>query len=88
MEDIQRVFAASKIRLTPDATRYLTDLANDPSMGCLRLAKNLAAMAAAVAKDQPITAAMLRSIQRQRLGRRVAESVEARSEYRARAASA
>lgn len=88
VEDIQRVFAASKIRLTPDATRYLTDVANDPSMGCLRTAKNLVAMAEAVAKGQPITAAMLRDIQRQRLGRRVAESVEMRIEETARAASA
>jgi len=78
VEDIQRVFAASKIRLAPDAVRYLTDMANDPSMGCLRMAKNLVAMAMVAARDQAITADMLRAIQRERLGYRMAEQVEQR----------
>ena len=78
VEDIQRVFAASKIRLLPDAARYLADLANDPSMGCLRMAKNLVAMAMVAAKDQPITAAILRAIQRERLGESAAEQAELR----------
>jgi len=76
VEEIRRVFAASKIRLTPDAERYLAVLANDPALGCLRQAKWLVGMAEVVAKGQPITEAMLKAIQRDRLGRRAAEMVE------------
>ncbi|MEI8194734.1 MAG: AAA family ATPase [Phycisphaerae bacterium] len=83
MAAIQRVLTESKVRFTPDAARYLTDVANDPSLGCLRTVKTLVAMASVAAKDQPITAAILRSIQRERLGQRVAESVELQIEQQA-----
>lgn len=76
LQDIQRVFAASKVRLSPDAGRYLLALANDASFGCLRAAKFLVSMAAIVARGEVITSDLLRSIQRQRLGRRSAELVE------------
>jgi hypothetical protein len=74
--DIQKVFAAQKIRLTPDAGHYLSALASDPSFGCLRNAKFLVALAAYAWPGQPVTAEMLREIQRQRFGKRGAEVVE------------
>ncbi|HUO10076.1 MAG TPA: AAA family ATPase [Phycisphaerae bacterium] len=85
VSDIQKVFSASKLRITPDAARYLMLLANDSSFGCLRAAKNLALMAEMMAKDGPITADLLRTIQRHRLGRRGAELVDAQLEEAAKA---
>lgn len=85
VEDIRRLFAAAKIRLAPDAEHYLTNLANDPSMGCLRAAKNLVAMAETMSRGQPITAALLRTIQRNRLGKTAAATVERQIEERAAA---
>jgi len=79
VEDIRRVFSASKIRLASDAEKFLLDMTNDPSKGCLRAAKFLVGMAVVVANGAPITAEMLRSIQRQRLGSRAAEAAERES---------
>ncbi|HUO07072.1 MAG TPA: AAA family ATPase [Phycisphaerae bacterium] len=79
IEDIRRVFAASKVRLTSDAHGYLLSLANDPGMGCLRIARRLVEMAEVASKGNPVDAEFLRRIQRERLGftmfRRVEETL-------------
>jgi len=86
--DIQKLFAAQKIRLTPDAAEYLSDIASDLSEGCYRWAKFLVSMAQFMAKDGVITAEMLKAIQVQRLGRRVAGLVETKVRDRMLAATA
>jgi len=88
VEDIQKLFAAQKIRLTPDAAEYLSDIASDLSEGCYRWAKFLVSMAQFMAKDGVITAEMLKAIQVQRLGRRVADLVETKVRDRMLAATA
>lgn len=76
VQDIQKFLAGSKIRLSPDATRYLAKLGSDASLGCYRAVKHLVMLAMIYAKDQLITADMLRAIQRERLGKRTAEAVD------------
>ncbi len=74
--DIQKVFASSKMRLTPDAQRYLQMLANAPTLGGLRTCKDLVLMAQKVIADGPIDSQVLRSILSQKFGERVADQAE------------
>lgn len=82
IEDVQRIMAAAKMRITPDAGRFLMALANEPGQGGLRTAYALAQMATAVAGERPIDAALLRNIRRQQLGNRAAELMERQMELR------
>ena len=64
VEDIKRIFARSQLRLTADATEWLSDLANMPDAGGLRACTNALRLAIQIAKAaaQPvaaITAALL-----------------------------
>jgi DNA transposition AAA+ family ATPase len=45
VDEIRKVFGQGKMRLTPDAARYLMRLANLPDSGALRTCKNLVVMA-------------------------------------------
>ncbi|HEX4123565.1 MAG TPA: ATP-binding protein [Tepidisphaeraceae bacterium] len=64
-DEIRRVFAKSKMRLTPDAIRYLMILANIPDSGALGTCRNLVIMATKVNElsgAECLTEAMLRSV--------------------------
>lgn len=74
--DLQKVFAAAKIRLTGDGTSFLQGMANTPGCGGLRACRSLVMKTLKVARDQPIDARMLRSVLRQSMGRVSAEHVE------------
>lgn len=76
VEDIRKVFAGSKIRLTPDGEQFMAMLACQADEGCLRAVKRLAQIAELYAKGAPIDAELLQFIQHQRLGRRASELVE------------
>ncbi len=76
--DLQKVFAAAKIRLTGDGTHFLQGMANTPGCGGLRACRALVMKTLKVAKDQPIDARMLRSVLRQSMGRTSAEQLERR----------
>jgi DNA transposition AAA+ family ATPase len=69
IEDIRKVFAAGKMRLTSDAERYLQMLANTPSFGAFRACDGLVRLAAiCMGGAGTINAACLRSILRDQLG--------------------
>ncbi|HEY1685526.1 MAG TPA: AAA family ATPase [Tepidisphaeraceae bacterium] len=88
IEDIQKMLRASKIRVTPDAERYLHKLANEPRLGGLRACDSLVGFAAEVAGARPIDAAMLHGILSQQLGRRQADPLMGQMESRAVAMAA
>lgn len=82
VEDIQKIFAQSGIRLTPDGIRYLQMLASEFNSGAFRAVVKLVQLTEKFAKGGPIDANMLRQIQVRRLGLRAAESLEQRMEAR------
>ncbi len=64
VEDVKKVFAANKIRLSPDAVRFLAKLVNVPDNGALRAGANLVRIATALAarrQSQVIDAELLKS---------------------------
>lgn len=63
IEDIRKVFAANKIRITPDGVRFLARLANVPDGGALRSAANLVRIATAIGGEKitQIDAALLKA---------------------------
>ena len=64
VDEIRRVFARGKMRITPEAARYLTTLANLPDSGALGTVKNLVLMAVKISevKGDEITVELLRSV--------------------------
>jgi hypothetical protein len=83
VEEIRRVFAKNKLRLAPDAARYLWQLANLPDSGALGAAKNVVVMATMV--NEPtgatvLTAGMLRAAQRLLVNGRALSLMDARME--------
>jgi hypothetical protein len=82
VEDVQKVLAAGKVRVTSDGARYLQMLANEYGSGALRTVVKLVQLAEKVSKGQPINAEMLRSLQVRRLGMRAAENLETRMQAR------
>jgi DNA transposition AAA+ family ATPase len=80
IEEIRRVFAKSKMRLAPDAARFLMLLANVPDSGGLRTCRNLVIMATKInqAKAEGLSADMLRQSQRMLVSRRVVSLTEAK----------
>jgi hypothetical protein len=89
IEDIQKLFAASKMRLTPDAVRYLQMLANEYGSGALRTAVALVQIALGISRleGKPITAEVLRDIRTQLIGRRAAAAMEQQMEMRVAASA-
>lgn len=76
VDDIRKVFAAQKIRLTDDGVGYLHEIANEPRMGSLGACDYLVSNVADMAGDRPISAQMLRDVRSQMLGARVAEALD------------
>jgi DNA transposition AAA+ family ATPase len=62
VDEIRSVFAKNKMRLAPDAARYLCELANLPDSGALGACTNLVIMATKINEDDgnALTAQMLR----------------------------
>jgi DNA transposition AAA+ family ATPase len=80
-DEVRAVFARNKMRLTPDATRYLMALANLPDSGALRTCVNLVAMATTINEHTgaaALTADMLRSAHRLLVSRQTFTVVEQR----------
>jgi len=84
MQDIQKIITAGKLRMTPDATRYLHLLANLPGQGALRSIDKLLKLASKHAEKtgEVIGTNLLRSIQASRLGIRVASEIDRHLEMR------
>lgn len=83
IEDVQKMLAASKVRFTPDAVRYLQMLASEFGAGAFRTVSKLVQLAENFSKDgRPVDAEMLRGIQIRRLGRQGAEALESRMQLR------
>jgi len=72
VDEIRQILTSGKMRLTPEALRYLTTLANLPDSGGLGTIMNLFAMAEKVngADAKTITADMLRAVHRLLVGGR------------------
>jgi hypothetical protein len=72
MEEIRRVMTAGKMRLAPDAVRYLFKLANLPDSGALRTCQNLVFIAAKINAERSsvLTAAMLQDAHQLLVSRR------------------
>lgn len=70
-DEIRRVFARGKMRLSPCAMRYLSQLANTPDSGALGTAANLLAMATALNERTAtaLTADMLKDAHRMLVSR-------------------
>jgi hypothetical protein len=66
IDEIREVFARNKMRLTPEAARYLLSLANVPDSGALGACCNLVAMATAINEHaaSELTVEMLRAAHR------------------------
>lgn len=66
IDEVREIFAKNKMRLAPDAERYLLRLANLPDSGALRTCKNLVVMATTLyqAAHRTITEELLRSAHR------------------------
>lgn len=82
VEEIRKVFAKSKMRLAPDAAKYLFMLANLPDCGGLGGCKNLIVMATKVHErhGDVLTADMLRGVHRLLVNRRAYGLLETRME--------
>jgi hypothetical protein len=68
IEEIRKVFARNRMRLTPDAARYLWMLANLPDAGALGTCKNVVVIATTVGELKgaaALTADMLRAAHRE-----------------------
>ncbi len=78
LDEIQRVFASGKMRITPEAMRYLWQLANTPDSGALGTATNLVSMAVAINERTAtaLTAEMLRTAHRMLVSRASFAAVE------------
>jgi DNA transposition AAA+ family ATPase len=85
IEDIQKILTAGKLRITPDAARFLQILANTPGAGALRTVSKLLQLAQrhAARSNAPIDAQMLRDIQGSRLGLHAAVALEERMNLQA-----
>ncbi len=66
LDEIRKVFSRGKMRITPDAIRYLWQLANTPDSGALGTAANLVKMATAIYSHtaDTLTADMLKTAHR------------------------
>jgi DNA transposition AAA+ family ATPase len=87
VDEVRQVFARSKMRLAPDAARYLAALANLPESGSLGACRNLVVMATKVheRRADALSAEMLRNVQRLLVNRRAFAALEGRlEEQRAR----
>jgi DNA transposition AAA+ family ATPase len=82
IDQVRKIFARSKMRLAPDAARYLTMLANLPDSGHLRTCKNLMVMATKLneSRSDVLTLDMLRSAHRLLVNRRGFQLLEHRLE--------
>lgn len=80
IEEVRRVFAKSKMRLAPDAAKFLMLLANVPHSGGLRTCRNLVVMAIKIGKGETLCADDLRRAQRMLVSRRLVSLTEARME--------
>lgn len=86
IEEVRKVFARSKLRLAPDAVRYLSLLSGLPDSGALRTCKYLVVMATRINEARgatALTADHLRSAHRLLVSRSSADLVEARMEQSA-----
>jgi hypothetical protein len=86
IDEIRQVFGRGQMRLTPDAVRYLCQLANTPDSGALGAAANLVAMATAINQSTAttLTADMLRTAHRMLVSRAKFTAVEQQMEAPAR----
>ncbi len=76
VEDIQKLIAASKLRITPDGAAYLQALACVFGSGAFRTVTKLLLLAARFSDGKPLDGHMLAGIQKRRLGIKAAESLE------------
>lgn len=81
-DEVMALFAGQQLRITSDGAKFLTDLANTPGLGALRLVKQVVGVAARVArtKGTPITADLLRKVIAQLHDRAYIELAESRGE--------
>jgi DNA transposition AAA+ family ATPase len=80
-DEVRAVFARNKMRLTPDAARYLLALANLPDSGALRTCVNLVSMATTIHERggaAALTADMLRGAHRLLVSRQTFAAAEQR----------
>lgn len=83
IDEIRAIFGKGKMRIAPDAARYLLELANLPDAGGLRTCTNLVLMATAANKlsaSAVLTADVLRSFHRLLVNARAFGTVERRLE--------
>jgi DNA transposition AAA+ family ATPase len=82
VDEIRRVFARGKMRITPDAARYLMMLANLPESGALGTVKNLMLMAQQINETSgaEITLELLRSVHQLLVSRHDFKAMAARLE--------
>lgn len=83
VEDVRKMIAARKLRLTPEAVRFLVALAREDGAGALRTVDKLLKFAQTYARGAEIDEGMLRGIQARRLGMRAAAVLEDRMAARA-----
>lgn len=79
-EEIARMFASSKVRFTGDGMETLTQIANLPGLGGLRLARQVVHLAAGVAGDDSIDGKLLRRALRSIQGDRARRVIETMGE--------
>lgn len=82
VEEVRKVFARSKMRLAPDAAKYLAMMANLPDSGALGACRNLVIMATKVheGKADVLTSDMLRAVHRLLVNRSAFRVLETRME--------
>ncbi len=81
IDEIRRIFASNKIRLSPDGARYLWMLATLPDAGALGTCKNIVVIATAVGEVRAavaLTAELLRAAHRELVNSRAFDALEQR----------
>ena len=78
VDEIRKVFARSKMRLAPDAGRYLAQIANLPDGGGLGTCRNVVVMATKIheSRAEVLTAEMLQNVLRLLASRRMTMHLE------------
>jgi hypothetical protein len=81
IDEIRRIFASNKIRLSPDGAKYLWMLATLPDSGALGTCKNIVVLATAVAElrgEAVLTGEMLRAAHRELVNSRTFADLDQR----------
>jgi len=67
-QDVRKIFARGKVRLTDDGANFLCAIANHPGAGGLRVCEDLVQMSVDLYPGEPVTALLLEQALRTRLG--------------------